>query len=63
MAKIAQELAFELEEDPQHPGDDKDDQRVGDNEKKRLTDPLSPLLQPLGMAGGTEAPSIARECQ
>jgi hypothetical protein len=29
MAKIAQELALEFEEDPQHPGDDEDDLTVG----------------------------------
>lgn len=63
MAKIAQELALELEEDPQHPGDDEDDLTVGDIEKKRLTDPLSPLLQPLGMAGEAETPSFTREGQ
>jgi len=29
MANIAQELALELEEDPQHPGDDENDLTVG----------------------------------
>jgi len=29
MVKIAQELTLELEEDPQHPGDDEDDLTVG----------------------------------
>jgi hypothetical protein len=62
-AKLPQELALELEENPKYLGDREDHLTMRDVEKKRLPDPLGPFFDPLGMAGGTEAPRLAGKRQ
>ena len=57
-AKIPQEPALVLEEDPKHPGDGEDHLAVGDIQEKLLPHPLAPFLEPLGMTRRAEA-SIA----
>ena len=44
-AKIPQEPALVLEEDPQHLGDGKDDLAMGDIQKECLPHPLAPFLK------------------
>jgi hypothetical protein len=58
-AKLPQEPAFELEENPQHLGNRKDHLAVRNVKKERLPHPLAPLLKTLSMAGRTEAPRLA----
>ena len=60
-AKLPQELALELEENPQHLGDGEDDLAVRNIQKERLPHPLAPLLQPFGMARRAESPGAAGE--
>ncbi len=60
-AQFAQQLPVVLEEYSEHPGDGEDDLAVGDIEKQTLPPPLAPLLQALGMVGGTESPSATGE--
>jgi hypothetical protein len=62
-AKIPQELALELEKQPEHLRDREDDLAVRNVEEERLPHPLAPLLQPLGVAGRTESPCLAGEGQ
>jgi len=63
LSGIPQELALELEEHPQHLGNDKNHLAVRDIEEERLPHPLAPLLQPLGVARGTEAPGLTGKRQ
>ena len=60
-ATLPQEPALELEEDPQHLGNDEDHLAVGDIQEERLPHPLAPFLKPLGMTGWTEASGAAGE--
>jgi len=62
-AKIAQEPAFELEEEAQHLGDRKDHLAVRHVQKERLPHPLAPFLKTLGMTGGTKPPGLAGKHQ
>jgi len=62
-AELPQELALELEEYPQHLGNDKDDLAVRNIEKERLTNPLPPFLKPLGMARGAKAAGLTGKRQ
>ncbi len=50
-AKIPQEPAFELEENPEHLGNREDHLAVRNIQKKRLSNPFTPFLKPLGMTG------------
>ena len=56
-----QKAARVLEEHPQPLGDGENHLAVGDIEQERLPHPFAPLLKPLGMAGGAEAPGAAGE--
>jgi hypothetical protein len=49
-AKIPQEPALVLEEDPQHLGDGKDDLAMGDIQKECLPHPLAPFLKAFSVA-------------
>jgi hypothetical protein len=60
-AKIAQEPPLVLEKRPQHLGDGEDDLAVRDVQEERLPDPLSPFLDPLGVARRAESPGAAGE--
>jgi len=60
-AKLPEELALELEEDPEHLRDREDDLAVRNIEEERLPHPLAPLLQPFGVARGTKSPRLARK--
>jgi hypothetical protein len=62
-AKIPQELALELKEEAQHLGNDEDHLTMRDVEKERLPHPLASLLQPLGVARGTEAARLTGKHQ
>jgi len=62
-AEISQELAFELEEDPQHLGNREDDLAVRDIQEECRPHPIPPFRQAFGMAGGTEAPGLAGKRQ
>jgi hypothetical protein len=62
-AELPEELPPELEEDPYRLRDREDDLAMRHVQKKRPPHPLSPLLEPLGMTGGTEAAGLAGECQ
>ena len=62
-AELPQQPAVVLEEYPQHPGDGEEDLAVRDIEEECLPHPLSPLLQPLGMARRTETTGAAGKHQ
>jgi hypothetical protein len=62
-AKISQELPLELEEHPEHLRDDEDHLTMRDVEEERLPHPLAPLLQALGMTGGTKSSGLAGKHQ
>jgi len=60
-AKIPQQPALVLEEDPQPLGDGEDDLAMGNIQKERLPHPLAPFLKPFGMARRAESPGAAGE--
>jgi hypothetical protein len=62
-AKISQEPALELEEDPAHLRHREDDLALQDIQKKRLPHPLPPFLKPVGVTGGAKAPGLAGKHQ
>jgi len=61
LAKIAQKPALVLEEDAEHPGDDKDDLAVGDRKKKLPPHPLAPFLTALRMARWAKSAATTRK--
>jgi hypothetical protein len=62
-AKISQEPALELEEDPAHLRHREDDLALQDIQKKRLPHPLPPFLKPVGVTGGAKPPGLAGKQQ
>jgi hypothetical protein len=62
-AKLPQEPAPVLEEDPQRLGDRQHHLAVRHAKKQGLPHPLAPLLPALGVAGGAEAAGLAGERQ
>ena len=63
MRERSQEPALVLEENPQHLGNCEDHLSVRNIQKECLSYPLAPLLQPLGMTRGAEAPGAAGKHQ
>jgi len=61
LAKIPQKPALVLKEDAQHLGDGKDHLTVGDIQQELLPHPISPLFDPLGMAGWAKSTSATGE--
>jgi len=62
-AELSQELALEFEEYPEHLRNREDHLAVRDIQEKLLVHPLSPLLQPLGVARRAESPRAAGKHQ
>ncbi|MCX6563162.1 MAG: hypothetical protein NTU60_06105 [Candidatus Aminicenantes bacterium] len=57
-AKIAEETAIELKEDPQPLGDGEDDLAMRHIQEKLLPHPFPPFLDPLGMTRWAESPDM-----